>query len=469
MWALAFNVQPIKAEPVTIVVPDDYATIQEAINNANEGDTIFVNAGLYYEHVVVNKTISLIGEDRSTTIVDGNGSGTVIECRDVTNVTISGFTIRNGEKGLDLTYSSSCQVADNQIINHIVCGITGGGIHFADNLILNNIISNCGSDGIRLGTGAQRVLIKGNVIVNVSHWWALVIDDSWEINVEENDISNTLGIRFYRSHDNIIRRNTISKSLCGSHAIVLVSSNDNVVERNMLSDNGGGLYVYGVNNTVYQNDIVGNNYGISIGKSDNTIYHNNFINNYYQVWLIDGLSVENQWDNGYPSGGNYWSDYTGVDVYHDASQNIAGSDGIGDTPYVIDANNSDHYPLMNPWTPTIKATVDFEPDTLNLRSKGKLVTCYIELPEGYNIANINVTTIKLNATVSAESKPTTIGDYDNDAIPDLMVKFDRTKVMKYIQNSVSETGKFVTVTLTITGKLNDGTPFQGSNTIRIIN
>jgi hypothetical protein len=50
----------------------------------------------------------------------------------------------------------------------------------------------------------------------------------------------------------------------------------------------------------------------------------------------------NIWDNAYPSGGNYWSDYSGVD---------ANSDGIGDTPYVIDTNNQDPYPLMNPWTP----------------------------------------------------------------------------------------------------------------------
>ena len=124
--------------------------------------------------------------------------------------------------------------------------------------------------------------------------------------------------------------------------------------------------------------------------------------------------------------------------------------------------------LAGTGTPTIKATVDFQPDTLNLESKGKWVTCYVELPEGNDVANINVSTIKLNATVSAELKPTAIGDYDNDAISDLMVKFDRSKVVEYIQNSGSMTGKFVTVTLTITGKLDAGTPFQGSDTIRII-
>ena len=328
-----------------------YLTVQSAINAPEtlDGHTIFVRAGTYYEHVVVNKTVSLIGENRETTIIDGNGSGDVIVCRSVTDITISNFTIQNGQQGLDLTYSHDCLIADNRIIHHSVCGITGGGSGFMDNSILRNTISYCQIDGIRLGTGAQRILVKGNVIANVSFWWALVIDDSWEIIVEENDISNTLGIRFCRSDGNIIRRNTISNTLCGANAIVLVSSNDNVVEGNMLTDNGGGLYVYGVNNTVYQNDIVGNNYGISIGKPDNTIYHNNFINNYYQVWLIDGLSVENQWDNGYPSDGNYWSDYNGTDLYRGPYQNETGSDGTGDTPYIIDADNRDRYPLMAPY------------------------------------------------------------------------------------------------------------------------
>jgi hypothetical protein len=60
--------------------------------------------------------------------------------------------------------------------------------------------------------------------------------------------------------------------------------------------------------------------------------------------------VGNKWDNGYPSGGNYWSDYNGTDLYSGPYQNVTGSDGIGDTPYVIDANNTDHYPLMGAFT-----------------------------------------------------------------------------------------------------------------------
>ena len=79
---------------------------------------------------------------------------------------------------------------------------------------------------------------------------------------------------------------------------------------------------------------------------NNSIYHNNFINNGNQADAAE-YSV-NIWDNGYPLGGNYWSDYTGIDEKSGPDQDQIGSDGIGDTPYIIDADNRDRYPLMGP-------------------------------------------------------------------------------------------------------------------------
>ena len=106
------------------------------------------------------------------------------------------------------------------------------------------------------------------------------------------------------------------------------------------------------------------------------------------------------------------------------------------------------------------AGIDIDPDTLNLNSKGKWVTCYIELPEGYDVADIDVSTVFLNA-VQAEPRPTGIGDYDDDGIPDLMVKFDRSD----IQDAVDPGDE---VELTVSGKLTGGTPFEGTDTIRVI-
>jgi len=100
-FSLTFNMHLIRAEPATIIVPDDYPTIQEALNHANAGDTVFVRNGTYYEHVCMNKTVSIVGQDKITTIIDGNHTGTVVTVT-ADNVNISGFTVQNGEAGLKL-------------------------------------------------------------------------------------------------------------------------------------------------------------------------------------------------------------------------------------------------------------------------------------------------------------------------------------------------------------------------------
>jgi hypothetical protein len=121
---------------------------------------------------------------------------------------------------------------------------------------------------------------------------------------------------------------------------------------------------------------------------------------------------------------------------------------------------------------TVGATIDIDPDTLNLKSEGEWITCYIELPESYDVNDINVSTILLNDTVPVELHPTGIGDYDSDGILDLMVKFDRNEVILYILANVNMTKlieeRFMTTTLTIAGYLNDGTLFLGNDSVRII-
>jgi hypothetical protein len=109
----------------------------------------------------------------------------------------------------------------------------------------------------------------------------------------------------------------------------------------------------------------------------------------------------------------------------------------------------------------IGATIDFDPDTLNQRSQGKVVTVYIELPEGYSVEDIDISTVLLNGIVPALNHPTAVGDYDNDGIPDLMVKFDRAAVQ-----SILESGDQVEVR--VEGYLPDGIFFKGDDTIKVI-
>lgn len=99
MVILAFNIEAGRSGHITIVVPEDYSTIQEAINAASLGDTIFVSSRTYNENVVVNKSVSLIGEDMDDTIIDGGKSGSVL-CIIVNDVAVSNFTITKGHPDL---------------------------------------------------------------------------------------------------------------------------------------------------------------------------------------------------------------------------------------------------------------------------------------------------------------------------------------------------------------------------------
>ena len=108
----------------------------------------------------------------------------------------------------------------------------------------------------------------------------------------------------------------------------------------------------------------------------------------------------------------------------------------------------------------IPATIDFDPDTLNLRSRDRSVTVYIELPPGYDVSQIDISSISLNGTIPALTKPIEVGDYDSDGIPDLMVKFDGAAV----KGILTPGGQ---VEITITGEV-AGIGFDGSDTIRVI-
>jgi DNA-binding beta-propeller fold protein YncE len=110
------------------------------------------------------------------------------------------------------------------------------------------------------------------------------------------------------------------------------------------------------------------------------------------------------------------------------------------------------------------ATIDIDPDTLNLKSKGNWITCYIELPEGHDVNQIDVNTVTLSVEgatpIAAALSPTEVGDYDSDDIPDLMVKFDRGAVQDVVPVGSME--------MTVTGSLTDGTQFQGTDTVLVI-
>ena len=120
--------------------------------------------------------------------------------------------------------------------------------------------------------------------------------------------------------------------------------------------------------------------------------------------------------------------------------------------------------------PVIKAKICICPHTLNLKSRGRWLTCFIKLPSGYDVEKIDISTIRLNDTVPAEPKPTAIITLRCLGTKLLMVKFNRTAVIEYIKTMTSVNRnhrKCAKVTLTVSGKLSNGQAFEGSTKIRI--
>ena len=198
---------------------------------------------------------------------------------------------------------------------------------------------------------ADTILISGFTIKNArSGGSAIWVDGFNFITIKNNIIEyNGDGIRIIRSHGNLIKGNIIQNN--PYTAVGFNWAYDNIIRNNRIENNyigiGGGFEpCYG--NVFFENTIANNGKGIEIDFSNGKFYHNNIINNGIQVNIYTS-TFSISWDNGYPSGGNYWSDYVGVDNYRGKAQNKGKADGIGDTPYVINTKNVDNYPLMQPF------------------------------------------------------------------------------------------------------------------------
>ncbi len=215
--------------------------------------------------------------------------------------------------GLFLHHVNNGTIANN-IINQNVYGILLESSTI--NTLSNNTVVLNSWNGITLFSFSDNNTITNN-IVNSNKWRGIVIETSnGNILANNNVLNNTDGIKIYTSsHDTYIANNNVTNNDNGIY-IWFSCSNISVVN-NTVSDNNYGIQIHNDchENTICGNNIRNNNVGIYIytESSDNTIYHNNFTNNTDQALDRAG---NNRWDNGYPGGGNYWSDYDGESNYH---------------------------------------------------------------------------------------------------------------------------------------------------------
>jgi parallel beta-helix repeat protein len=216
----------------------------------------------------------------------------------------------------------------------------------SSNIIIKNQDLANSYVGIQLGFSSNNLLYENNVSNNLYGIYLIYSNAN-------NIINNTVDLNFQTglfvgfSNGNNISGNEIHSN--NGNGLSLSESNDNNITRNNMSlnlHNGLALHNSWRNDITENNIFTNQNYGIDIKSSQNNqIYHNNIINNADQA--DDDSNNMNQWDNGYPSGGNYWSDYVGIDNYKGPGQDIPGSDGIVDSNYSIDIDSVDNYPLID--------------------------------------------------------------------------------------------------------------------------
>jgi len=428
----------VKAYAAEIIVPDQYSTIQAAIDNANALDTIFVRSGTYYEHVVVNKTIAFIGEDRNTVIIDGGGTGVVVNIA-ANGVNMTGFTVRRSgtggyigddppmdppvypkTAGVYLRNVTNCRLFENNVVEtYVGIQLEHGANHnvIANNTLRNNTWAGIGTheacwnsflsnnvtdnpDSVMVRVDSNNNTFSENIITATN--WGVTIDRCYNntisrnhirssnigINLQKSDSNgifgndfrdNYVGIQVFTSQHNNVSENDLTRNYCAVE--ITDYSSDNEVFGNNVTENSYGVgFWFSDRNIVYENNVSRNGlYGVLVSSSrDNKFYYNNFVGSTQQMSISSHYF--NSLDKGYPSGGNYWSDYVGKDSLNGPLQNETGCDGIGDIPYAIDGNNMDMYPLIKPYGSS--------------HDVGAMVTVSkTVLAEGYN------TTVAFNVTV----------------------------------------------------------------------
>ena len=343
-------------------------------------------AAAYVKNFVVENvtTAEIISITNSTGVVTSYDTARHIEVGSSFDVEIS-----NNFAGIYVSSSSNVTISDNTSDGAPNKTI---GVSYSSNITISGNSYDCDCLPVSV-QNSHHVIVIGNSL-NGNEWIAIVsIVNSDFIDVSDNTVSGDSygGIVLSTCHDVSIKNNHVSTygnnlvPLPGGEVgisgckIVNISNNtlaptyyrypytppllkvsfssDLTVSGNNLSNAITAVSILNSSNaTITGNTLQSNAQGLILNNTANIqIFHNNLLNNDLQAQ--DTNSTGNFWDNGYPSGGNFWSDYTGVDNCSGPQQNVCPSpDSIGDTPYTFN-NNQDNYPLIQPFAPDPPAAV----------------------------------------------------------------------------------------------------------------
>jgi nitrous oxidase accessory protein len=257
----------------------NYSQIQSALDASTDGDTVFVwdDSSPYFENIVIDKKISLIGENKQSTIIDGRGLADVITIN-AEGVTVTGFTIKNSKKdwlnaGVFL-FSDKNTVSDNIIVN------AENGIYSYDldnTIIEKNQISNCENCGISTPFSSNNT-IRDNTLHHCTNY-GIFIYDSLYITVTNNTINDSgVGIHLWYSFFNTISQNTVIDSTTGLR--FRLYSRNNTIAHNIVKDarEYGIELNYSFYNILTSNVVEHSHIGVRVYYShENVIEQNNMV------------------------------------------------------------------------------------------------------------------------------------------------------------------------------------------------
>jgi len=367
-----------------------------------------------------------------------------------TNIAVEGLSLSNNIQNILLENSNNTLISNNSISNS-VNGIWVKDLHVQSNNgwyvqpSINNTIMDC-------------TFLENGVGCKIEEGDCTILNNTL--------YRNSIGIGLRHTNNSTIAGNTVIESKLNvtpmpSDVIVFFHPPQQwQLDEDLRINEVGGILFDGKSNMIYDNTVENSSWGISAAfwtwsSKGNVICHNNLINNDHQA--VEPNPNSNQWDLGYPSGGNYWSDYNGTDNFSGAYQNETGSDGIGDAAFFTDRTRIlDHYPLFDPYMDHIDLSIsDLWVSSPILSGNRHIMNVSI------SVTNLSLEAETFNVTLRANSTTISI-------VPNMLLAAGKSMNITYEWNVTDlEYGRYM-INASITPALNEACISDNARTVRIV-